>query len=98
MDRPHGPDGARRCRRRSAPPRGGDHRAGTSAKLYVRTGSALTWHDGGSTAVVPHGTVLSVDLTKVPGRNDVREIGVRFEPAAGAHRGSAVHIDDVELI
>ncbi|MEV6599394.1 glycosyl hydrolase [Actinoplanes sp. NPDC051346] len=73
----------------------GDHRAGTTAKLYVRTGSALTWHDGGSTVVGPNGTVLSVDLTKVTGLNDVREIGVRFEPAPGANEVSAAYVDDV---
>ncbi|MEV6974005.1 glycosyl hydrolase [Kitasatospora sp. NPDC093806] len=77
----------------------GNQAGGTRAKLYVRTGTgdagSWTWTDSGAVAVDTKATRLTVDLTKVPDRAHVREIGVEFAPAAGANGRSAVYLDDV---
>ncbi|MFC5663968.1 glycosyl hydrolase [Kitasatospora misakiensis] len=77
----------------------GDQASGSRAKLYVRTGtgdaSGWTWTDSGAVTVDTKPNRLVLDLTKVPDRAHVREIGVEFTPAAGATGRSAVYLDDV---
>ncbi|WP_441250953.1 glycosyl hydrolase [Kitasatospora sp. McL0602] len=73
----------------------GDQAAGTSAKLYLRTGAGATWYDSGPTVVGPDGAVLTMPLAGVADLSDVREIGVRFAPAPGASGQSSVYVDNV---
>ncbi|WP_327075195.1 glycoside hydrolase family 26 protein [Kitasatospora purpeofusca] len=77
----------------------GDQAGGTRAKLYVRTGTGdaagWTWTDSGAVTVDSKSTRLVLDLTRVPDRAHVREIGVEFAPAAGASGRSAVYLDDM---
>ncbi|MFG3000455.1 glycosyl hydrolase [Streptomyces sp. NPDC048340] len=82
-------------RARTAP--WGDHASGTKAKLYVRTGAGMTWYDDGAQPTGPNGTTLTLDLTRVPALDDVREIGVDFVPAVGATGRSAVYVDDLRV-
>ncbi|WP_018349818.1 glycosyl hydrolase [Longispora albida] len=73
----------------------GDHAAGTTAKLYVKTGAGEVWRDAGRTLVTSAGVTLSVNLTGLPGLEDVRELGVYFQPAPGASGGSSTYLDAV---
>ncbi|AUG78856.1 hypothetical protein CFP65_4095 [Kitasatospora sp. MMS16-BH015] len=73
----------------------GSPAAGTTAKLYLRTGAGLAWYDSGPTVVGPDGAVLTLPLAGVADLADVREIGVRFAPAAGAAGQSAVYLDNL---
>lgn len=76
----------------------GNQAAGTTAKLYIRTGAGAAWYDGGAVRIGPNGAVLSLDLSRVADLGDVREIGVLFRPAPGASGRSAVYVDDVTAI
>ncbi|MFF3072781.1 glycosyl hydrolase [Kitasatospora sp. NPDC057936] len=73
----------------------GNQAAGTTAKLYLRTGANKTWYDSGSTVVGPDGAVLTMPLAGVTDLADVEEIGVRFAPAPGASGQSSVYIDNL---
>ncbi|MFE3454432.1 glycosyl hydrolase [Nonomuraea sp. NPDC059194] len=75
----------------------GNHASGTTAKLYVRTGDGLTWRDSGGVAVRSDGVRIWFNLVGTPDLHDVREIGVRFAPAAGAGGQSAAYIDAITL-
>ncbi|MFI1383603.1 glycosyl hydrolase [Embleya sp. NPDC020886] len=76
----------------------GNHAAGTTAKLYVRTGAGSAWYDGGAIRIGPNGAVLRLDLSGVADLHDVREIGVLFASAPGASGRTAVYVDDVTAI
>ncbi|MER5642506.1 glycosyl hydrolase [Kitasatospora sp. NPDC002227] len=73
----------------------GNQAAGTTATLYLRTGSGGTWYGSGATKVGPDGAVLTVPLAGVTGLSDVEEIGVLFTPAPGASGQSAVYVDNL---
>ncbi|MFE5584130.1 glycosyl hydrolase [Kitasatospora sp. NPDC056531] len=78
----------------------GDQGAGTTASLFVRTGTAddpATWtrYDSPAATVGPDGLPLLLDLTQVGDLAHIREIGVRFTPATGASGRSAVYVDNL---
>lgn len=73
----------------------GNQADGSTAKLYVKTGSGYLWRDSGSTLTGPDGTTLTLNLAGLPDIGDVREIGVYVKPAATATGGSSIYLDDL---
>ncbi len=78
-------------------PAWGSPGTGTTAKLYVKTGSAWRWYDSGASLVDSgaSGTTLTLSLAGVSNRDDVREIGVQFLAASNSSGASAVYLDNV---
>ncbi|MBO2944375.1 beta-mannosidase [Paenibacillus sp. F411] len=71
---------------------------GMTAKLYVKSGSSLTWKDGGTIAIDSAGpTTLTLPLSNVSNVNDIREVGIMFSSPAGSSGSSAVYVDYVTL-
>ncbi|QUL52210.1 glycoside hydrolase family 5 protein [Paenibacillus tritici] len=70
---------------------------GISAKLYVKTGSGWTWHDGGITAIHSTGSTLTLSLSNIPNLSDVREVGVEFGASSNSSGQSAVYVDSVTV-
>jgi mannan endo-1,4-beta-mannosidase len=71
--------------------------SGVTAKLYVKTGSAWTWTDGGPVTVTSGTTTLRLNLGSIAGLSDVREIGVQFVSPADSSGRSAVYVDNVTV-
>ncbi len=69
---------------------------GMTARLYLRTGAAGTYHPGPAVPVsyTAKGTALSLSLPGIAGLGNVTKIGVTFTSAKGAATGS-VYLDDV---
>ncbi|MEV6601808.1 glycosyl hydrolase [Actinoplanes sp. NPDC051346] len=69
-----------------------------TAKVYVRTGSARTWHDGGATPIGAAPTTLTIDLATIADLHRVVEIGVAYTPALGStDTEAAIYLDTVTL-
>jgi mannan endo-1,4-beta-mannosidase len=73
----------------------GNHAGGTVAKLYVKTGPRWHWYDSGNTRITANGTTLTLNLSSIPNRNNVREIGIQYLPASESSGRSAVYVDNV---
>ncbi|RUS45120.1 glycosyl hydrolase [Cohnella sp. AR92] len=73
--------------------------AGTAnARLYIKTGSAWTWHDSGVTVVDSAGfATLTIPLAGIENLDAVQSIGIKIEPAAGQTGSSTVYVDDIHL-
>ncbi|GIF26765.1 lysophospholipase L1-like esterase [Actinoplanes tereljensis] len=73
--------------------------SGLTAKIYVKSGSGYTWYDGGVATITTGtgGTTLSLSLSGVAARSDVREIGVQFFAAANSSGTTSIYLDNVTV-
>jgi hypothetical protein len=73
--------------------------SGMTAKIYVKTGSSYTWYDSGLATITTGsgGSVLSLTLSGVANRNDVREIGVQFFAASNSSGTTSIYLDNVTV-
>ena len=73
--------------------------SGLTAKIYLKTGSAYTWYDTAATTITTGtgGTTLSLSLSGVANRSDVREIGVQFFAAANSSGTTSIYLDNVTV-
>lgn len=76
---------------------------GLEVKLYIKTGSNYQWFDGGITTFnnFPQHVsntqqqTLSLDLSNVTNRDDIREIGIEVTTPQNSSGQSAIYIDSV---
>jgi mannan endo-1,4-beta-mannosidase len=73
--------------------------SGMTAKIYVKTGSNYTWYGSGLATITTGsgGSVLSLTLSGVVNRNDVREIGVQFFAAPNSSGTTSIYLDNVTV-
>ncbi|MCZ0703112.1 mannan endo-1,4-beta-mannosidase [Natronobacillus azotifigens] len=71
--------------------------SGMQAKIYVKTGSGWTWHDGSNVDISQNATDVSIDLSSIPNLSQVREIGVEFITSGNSYGQSAIYLDNVRV-
>jgi hypothetical protein len=73
--------------------------SGLTAKIYVKSGSSYTWYDTAVATITTGtgGTTLSLSLSGIASRNDVREIGVRFFAASNSSGTTSIYLDNITV-
>jgi outer membrane protein assembly factor BamB len=76
---------------------------GIVARLYIKTGSSWTWHEGTLVEILTDasykhtGTELTLDLRGIANLNEVHEIGVQVWVKTGCSEDASIYLDDVRV-